>query len=410
MNQSSGVFYKDHSGLIYGPYSKDELVSLAENGTLTPDLYISNDQCKWYLATNIHGLFANVEQGLAGVGKAETENEQTKRFLDFFVRNEQFLEAATFFQHLKILWTKLTAPPEFVEAQVTAQGTTYTRHNLTNGTSESVDENTVNREIDRGVKSNNFKTAAMTVGLFSTGMGFLSTFYSILKAEPIALFGLFLGIIVVGLSFLGYLHESKREVFVGYVLDDGARRRLQLAHQLLKTLHRCGRIWSFEVHRSLFTSISNSLKYNAGDSFSVSRLPLLVFRRSLPNLQTNIKAPGFTTQGAAVYFLPDKIMVFANSRTYGIHYPEAKVIKDNFVFVEQNGQTYHDSVILDYRWKYINKDGSRDRRFKNNFQLPQVKCGIITLVLGQFSFDLLVSNPYLPSQFFDEYQKLVTCS
>jgi len=50
-------------------------------------------------------------------------------------------------------------------------------------------------------------------------------------------------------------------------------------------------------------------------------------------------------------------------------------------------------MILERRWKFINRDGSPDRRFKSNFQVPLVRCGILTLDVAGLPVSLLTTRP-----------------
>ncbi len=77
-------------------------------------------------------------------------------------------------------------------------------------------------------------------------------------------------------------------------------------------------------------------------------------------------------------------------------YQELQVAVDALEYVEAEGQIYHDSRQIDTRWKNINRDGSRDRRFKVNYQLPVVRCGILGIDVGQTTFHMMTTNPDVP--------------
>ena len=55
-----------------------------------------------------------------------------------------------------------------------------------------------------------------------------------------------------------------------------------------------------------------------------------------------------------------------------------------------------DSVVVERRWLRINRDGSPDRRFKWNHEVPVVRCGILGLDLSGTGMKLLTSSPGAP--------------
>ena len=50
-------------------------------------------------------------------------------------------------------------------------------------------------------------------------------------------------------------------------------------------------------------------------------------------------------------------------------------------------------------WKNVRRDGKRDRRFKNNYQIPIVKYGIVMFSASSFEFNFIVSNFKIASDF-----------
>lgn len=59
-----------------------------------------------------------------------------------------------------------------------------------------------------------------------------------------------------------------------------------------------------------------------------------------------------------------------------------------------------DAKIVDYTWKYVNKDGSPDKRFKDNRKLPICLYGSIHLLSGEgLDIELRCSNPEITFEF-----------
>ena len=106
-----------------------------------------------------------------------------------------------------------------------------------------------------------------------------------------------------------------------------------------------------------------SLKLSSLD-FIESEYPSLYFR--------NIN-------GSDLYFFPAFLVAFKSKTDFALI--EYKDVTIDFVmvnFVEEE-TVPADSITVDKTWKYCNKNGSRDMRFSNNYEIPIVQYGKIML-------------------------------
>lgn len=114
------------------------------------------------------------------------------------------------------------------------------------------------------------------------------------------------------------------------------------------------------------TSIKRTLiPQNAGAiDFIKSDLPCL----SLPN-----------ANGADLFFYPTFLILFKNNQEFGIF-----DLKEVCASLKLSGYIEEESVpkdteVIEHTWKKSNKDGSMDKRFNGNYQIPIVKYGEMTL-------------------------------
>ena len=85
------------------------------------------------------------------------------------------------------------------------------------------------------------------------------------------------------------------------------------------------------------------------------------------------------SNGADLYFYPNFIVMHSAKGNFGII--DFKELDFNFNatrFVETEGVP-SDSKIIDKTWAKVNKDGSPDKRFKGNYEIPVVRYGTIHL-------------------------------
>jgi hypothetical protein len=96
-------------------------------------------------------------------------------------------------------------------------------------------------------------------------------------------------------------------------------------------------------------------------------------------IKTNAPCFRLKIKGQTLYILPDKTIAVTNKNN--IHVIDTNGIsisyKDDYVI-------WHDSLPKDaevarWTWQNVNNDGSRDRRFSENKQVPVCKFGTITL-------------------------------
>lgn len=78
-------------------------------------------------------------------------------------------------------------------------------------------------------------------------------------------------------------------------------------------------------------------------------------------------------------------------------------------FLEEKSTTPSDTQVVDYTWAKVNKDGSRDRRFNGNYQIPVVEYGAIEFSTNSGLKEVYyVSNVQLAKKFADEFRKYLS--
>ena len=93
-----------------------------------------------------------------------------------------------------------------------------------------------------------------------------------------------------------------------------------------------------------------------------------------------------------LYFLPDKILIIKNGNPGVIPYNDVKFEYTETNFIETDSVP-SDTQIIKYTWKFVNKNGKPDKRYKNNKQIPICKYGEISITSNTgLNTVLLVSN------------------
>lgn len=85
--------------------------------------------------------------------------------------------------------------------------------------------------------------------------------------------------------------------------------------------------------------------------------------------RTNIKVASFGSGKETLLFLPDKLFVIQGSKVGALNYEDLTSNVQTTRFVESE-LVPKDANVVGHTWKYVNKSGGPDKRFKDNRQLP----------------------------------------
>jgi hypothetical protein len=394
-------YVRDGKGRIAGPFSVEALKKAARDGRLLPSWHISSTRQKWTLAAKVPDLFDSVDNALvAEVSRVNryrdlTRKEQVALFVDKFVfNNEHFKDSMPWLQNARAWWAKLTLPSKgFVIAEISPTGIAHVRYDFEQEKASDVRQDEFERDLGAGIRQSNWFVA------FSVVLALVWAGWTI--KDLVSQFSLTVGtlksVLFLTLLGLGYVYKTKRtKVFIGYVLGPEAEAKLKQILRAFETLRRCSGVWAFQVQAN---ANDKQWKYNAGGLFSVAKLPIAIFNRPIPNIETNINVCGVAYLQSAIYFLPEKLLVIDGTQIRHVPYSQLGITRTHLEYVEIQGQVFPDSMILERRWKFINRDRSPDRRFKSNYQVPVVRCGILQLDVSGSPLRLLTSDPNAPESF-----------
>lgn len=124
-------------------------------------------------------------------------------------------------------------------------------------------------------------------------------------------------------------------------------------------------------------TVSNT-KINAGASRNINRINIRVLKKSPFYIATNVDMLQIKLKKELLLLLPDKIFILSGTKVGAINYSDIKIKTSQIRFIE-SGSVAKDARIIDHTWQYVNKNGTADKRFKNNRQLPVCLYGMVYL-------------------------------
>lgn len=200
-------------------------------------------------------------------------------------------------------------------------------------------------------------------------------------------FVMFLASLAFGIAWLNYSQEEMSiSAVVGVLLSlaaswyESRRRTVKIIYDFenddtslyaqlvnaMNSLAECKSLWAYVDSRDI-TSLHES-KINAGASSLINREGASVGTGTPPWVESNVTIPTIKSRGVTAYFMPDCILVYDKDGVGCIEHSSLKYSASAERFIE-NGIVPSDSKVVDRTWKYSNKRGGPDRRFKDNKEI-----------------------------------------
>lgn len=145
------------------------------------------------------------------------------------------------------------------------------------------------------------------------------------------------------------------------------------------------------------TSYKNTDQYHERTTATraLTRTPVSFYNKSLDFIKTSYDALVLqNANGGDLYIYPGFVIVKENSsKDFGIvDLKNIKFLYYDTDFMEE-GSVPSDSQNIGYTWKYCNKNGSPDRRYTNNYQIPIQRYGTIVISSEEgLNEEFMISN------------------
>ncbi|MBB6271233.1 hypothetical protein HDF26_001660 [Pedobacter cryoconitis] len=169
---------------------------------------------------------------------------------------------------------------------------------------------------------------------------------------------------------------------------------------------------SHQIWHITNTHFQDRVAARSSASTTVDKKNVKFFFRSLPDIRSDFQALYFqTTNGADLYFYPGFIVIQSSGLDFEIISIEEINLQQSSIRFTEAGAVPPDSKIIGTTWFKVNKNGTPDRRFNDNYQIPIVQYGELRLLTNnRFNAEFELSNYESTEQFssiFKEYQMII---
>lgn len=182
--------------------------------------------------------------------------------------------------------------------------------------------------------------------------------------------------------------KTKGTIVLDYSIDDDQQYLVDERIKPMIQVTGCQKVW-----RITQTSKVIDRKYSAGASSSVKQTTCKTSTKAPFPFKANLNVATFKSGKEILLFLPDKLFIIQGSKIGALNYNDISSKSHTTRFVEER-PVPRDSRIVDRTWKYVNKSGGPDRRFKDNRQLPVCLYGELELTSSSgLNTVIMYSNP-----------------
>ena len=151
-------------------------------------------------------------------------------------------------------------------------------------------------------------------------------------------------------------------------------------------------------------------RYNSGASSSIDRQLINIEPKCPKYVESNIIPYSINIENKTIYFFPDRIFVETNKNIFDIKFSHIELKIYQRKFIEEEPLT-KDSIVVEKTWKYINKNGTPDKRFSNNYEIPVCLYTTINCYTQEgFNIKLQLSNGNSCSILQELYKQLQSIS
>ena len=155
-----------------------------------------------------------------------------------------------------------------------------------------------------------------------------------------------------------------KTVVLFFDLDPATDALYGQLHADAEALASCAAVWHVEAEGKVLDR-----KYHAGASSLVRRTRTRIQKQAPPFLKTNIETVAIAVGRQTLHFFPDRILVYDRGGVGAVDYRDLRFQVRSTQFVEGESVP-SDAKIVGNTWKYVNKSGGPDKRFKDNRELP----------------------------------------
>ena len=167
-----------------------------------------------------------------------------------------------------------------------------------------------------------------------------------------------------GVAWLAWRDRLRKLTVLCYDLDETTARAFEAFTKVWKSVAAAQTLWSISQ-----TARYSDKKYHGGATIAVSRTPTQLTFGAPANVRCNIAVPLLSADSTTLAFYPDHLLLFRDNHVGAVAYSALQARSADSRYNEQD-RLPSDAQVVGRTWRYVNKSGGPDGRFKNNPEMP----------------------------------------
>lgn len=173
-------------------------------------------------------------------------------------------------------------------------------------------------------------------------------------------------VIVAIAGAIMYFYKKTSPVEIEYDFEDGASEEYDLTNKLLAGILESDKVW-----------LVDGLLADDDRSTITVRKELKIKEGLAGDLSTNVKVYSLVAGDLTLSFLPDALLINKNGVNKAIDYKDLQVDLRSENFLEE--EKVADATLINKTYLHSNKDGSPDKRYKDNPEVNLVEYGVLEM-------------------------------
>lgn len=169
------------------------------------------------------------------------------------------------------------------------------------------------------------------------------------------------------LIYVAGVDRKARTYSLLFELEPAAEVRWREMNAVLVRFASAQAVWRVAANAS-----TTDWKRNAGAQTLVDRRRVVVSRKGPPFVSTNVQPWCVDAGDQQLYFMPDRLLIYGQGRYGAVAYDSLDIGLSLDRFIE-SGPVPGDATVVGSTYLYVNKNGTPDRRFANNREIPVVQ-------------------------------------
>jgi hypothetical protein len=171
-------------------------------------------------------------------------------------------------------------------------------------------------------------------------------------------------ILAAAVVIWAYLYDTlNKSIVLFYEFDHTMEGAYGALHAAAQRMAGCAGVWHIAAAGAV-----RDRKYHAGASQLVNRASTRIGPAPPPFVKTNIATIALKVGRQTLHFFPERVLVYDGSGVGAVSYADLRIAASQTRFIEDGGAP-SDATVVGHTWRYVNKGGGPDRRFKDNRQL-----------------------------------------